>query len=65
MKIRYVDLCCGIGGFRVGINEFQKRHPDHEFECIFSADIKDGAILTYDANFGTKIGRATVQIVFN
>ena len=43
-KIRYVDLCCGIGGFRVGMNEFQKQYPEYQFECVFSADIKKGAI---------------------
>lgn len=46
-KIRYIDLCCGIGGFRVGINAFDPQR----FECVFSADIKKDAIITYNANF--------------
>jgi DNA (cytosine-5)-methyltransferase 1 len=42
--IRFIDLCCGIGGFRLGLN-------DKRFQCVYSADIKPSAIKTYNANF--------------
>lgn len=58
--LKYIDLCCGIGGFRMGINYFQKTHPKFKFECVFSADIKDDAIKTYDTNFNTNIGRVNI-----
>ncbi len=50
--IRYVDLCCGIGGFRVGINQFKSQF---NFECVLSADIKPDAIRTYNANFNEEM----------
>lgn len=45
-KTPYIDLCCGIGGFRVGINRYSDK-----FECVLSADIKKDAVTTYNANF--------------
>ena len=45
-KTTYIDLCCGMGGFRVGIN----RYSDN-FECVLSADLKKDAVKTYNANF--------------
>lgn len=59
--IRYIDLCCGIGGFRVAIERYQKYNPSYDFQCVFSADIKDDAIKTYDANFGTDIGKVDIN----
>lgn len=59
--IRYIDLCCGIGGFRVAIERYQKHNPSYNFTCVFSADIKDDAIKTYDANFGTDIGKVDIN----
>lgn len=53
-KIRFIDLCCGIGGFRVGIEQFAKDpayQSKYEFECVFSADIKLDAIRIYNRNF--------------
>lgn len=35
MEIKYIDLCCGISGFRIGINEFQKQNNNYTFKCIF------------------------------
>lgn len=56
MNIKYIDLCCGIGGFRVGIERFQQECNDAiTFECVFSADIKKDALDTYNANFGTNL----------
>ena len=49
--INYIDLCCGIGGFRLALENFQKTHTNYKFNCILSADIKDDAIKTYNLNF--------------
>lgn len=51
-KLRFIDLCCGIGGFRVGINAYTSH-----FKCVLSADIKPGAIKTYNINFGENMLR--------
>jgi DNA (cytosine-5)-methyltransferase 1 len=49
--INYIDLCCGIGGFRVALQNFQKTTTKYTFHCVLSADIKNDAIKTYNANF--------------
>ena len=49
--INYIDLCCGIGGFRVALERFQKKNTNIKFNCVLSADIKDDAIKTYNLNF--------------
>jgi len=49
--INYIDLCCGIGGFRVALESFQKKNTNIKFNCVLSADIKDDAIKTYNMNF--------------
>lgn len=58
--IRYIDLCCGIGGFRVGIEAFQQGNQRYRFNCVYSADIKDDAIETYNANFGESMTRRDI-----
>jgi len=50
--IKYVDLFAGIGGFRYGIEEFQRKNPKFQFECIKTVDIKKDALNTYNLNFG-------------
>jgi DNA (cytosine-5)-methyltransferase 1 len=50
INIDYIDLCCGIGGFRIAINNFQKK-SNYNFNCVMSADIKDDALKTYNINF--------------
>ena len=47
-QIRYIDLCSGIGGFRVALNNVETIHAT----CVLSADIKQDAIDTYNLNFG-------------
>ena len=42
--IKFIDLCSGIGGFRLGLS-------DQRFKCVFSADIKSDAVQTYNLNF--------------
>ena len=45
--IKYIDLCSGIGGFRIAIENTKA----NSFECVLSADIKQDAIDTYNINF--------------
>lgn len=41
----FIDLFCGIGGFRIGMEKAG-------FKCAFSAEIQPHACLMYEANFG-------------
>ena len=47
MVVKYIDLCAGIGGFRVALNNLST----DRFKCVLSADIKQDAIDTYNINF--------------
>jgi len=49
--VNYIDLCYGIGGFRVALENFQRKNTNIKFHCVLSADIKDDAIKTYNLNF--------------
>jgi DNA (cytosine-5)-methyltransferase 1 len=51
--IKYIDLFCGIGGFRIAA-EKTAREMNFEAECVFSSDIDPRAQETYFANFGEK-----------
>lgn len=44
-KYKGIDLFCGIGGFRLAME-------DNGVECVFSSDIDSFAQQTYKANFG-------------
>ncbi len=65
--IKYIDLFCGIGGFRFAANNsFQKAGINGE--CVFSSDIDKNAQISYAANFGetpvgdiTKVNAADIQ----
>ncbi|MCO5052077.1 MAG: DNA (cytosine-5-)-methyltransferase [Verrucomicrobiae bacterium] len=46
-QLRFIDLFCGIGGFRIA---FERAGC----ECVFSSDWNDKAQETYAANFGEK-----------
>ncbi|RPH87973.1 MAG: DNA cytosine methyltransferase, partial [Chroococcales cyanobacterium metabat2.561] len=37
-KIRFIDLFCGLGGFRVAIEQVC-RQQNLESDCVFSCDI--------------------------
>lgn len=50
-NIRFVDLFCGIGGFRYGIEKVC-RDRDLASECVFSSDIDESCKLAYKTNFG-------------
>ena len=51
--IRYIDLFCGIGGFRVAV---QKAAPLFAFDpvCVLSSDIDEDCQTAYEANFGDR-----------
>lgn len=50
---RFVDLFCGIGGFRVALEK-------EGLECVFSCDIDEQAQKAYHRNFGeTPLGDIT------
>lgn len=50
-KIRFIDLFCGLGGFRVAIEQVC-RQKNLESDCVFSCDIDKDARSIYQANFG-------------
>ncbi len=51
--LRFVDLFCGIGGFRYGL-EMAARKRDVPTECLFSSDIDAACQISYEANFGER-----------
>lgn len=44
-RLRFIDLFCGIGGFRLAFERAGAR-------CVFSSDYDKHSRLTYEANFG-------------
>lgn len=52
-KLKFIDLFCGIGGFRVA---FEEACQENEIkpECVFSSDIDKFCQVSYEANFGEK-----------
>lgn len=50
-KIKFIDLFCGIGGFRVAMDE-ACRENDLIPECVFSSDIDTFCQDSYELNFG-------------
>lgn len=52
-QIRFIDLFCGIGGFRVA---FEEACAEQEInaKCVFSSDIDKFAQDSYEANFGER-----------
>lgn len=52
-KIRYIDLFCGIGGFRYAIENASKENQ-MKAECMLSSDIDIHCQLAYEENFGEK-----------
>lgn len=51
--MRFIDLFCGIGGFRFGAEKFFRTHKI-KFKCVFSSDIDEYAQKSYCANFDEK-----------
>jgi len=52
-KIRFIDLFCGIGGFRIAFEE-ACQEQDINAKCVFSSDIDKFAQDSYEANFGER-----------
>ncbi|MEZ4971532.1 MAG: DNA cytosine methyltransferase [Flavobacteriaceae bacterium] len=52
-KLKFIDLFCGIGGFRVAFEEACDEN-DIQPDCVFSSDIDKYAQESYEANFGEK-----------
>lgn len=51
--VRFIDLFCGIGGFRFAVDAVARRHQV-KTECVFSCDIDTECQRAYLANFGEK-----------
>lgn len=45
MSVKFIDLFCGVGGIRLGMEE-------QGFECVMSSDINPECQRTYKENFG-------------
>ncbi len=51
--IRFVDLFCGIGGFRVAAEQISSE-LGVPAKCVFSSDIDEDCQRAYEINFGEK-----------
>src|SRR5690554_762710 len=60
-KLKFIDLFCGIGGFRVAFEEACEEN-NIESECVFSSDIDKYAQDSYEANFGERPSGDITQI---
>ncbi|MEM0993767.1 MAG: DNA cytosine methyltransferase [Bacteroidota bacterium] len=52
-KIKFIDLFCGIGGFRIAFEQACETHNINA-KCVFSSDIDKYVQVSYEANFGEK-----------
>jgi DNA (cytosine-5)-methyltransferase 1 len=52
-SMKYIDLFCGIGGFRLAA-ETVCREAGIAARCVFSSDIDQDAQKSYAANFGER-----------
>lgn len=59
--LKYIDLFCGIGGFRIAM-ETVCQEREIESECVFSSDIDLDAQKAYEANFGERPAGDITQI---
>jgi DNA (cytosine-5)-methyltransferase 1 len=53
VPLKYIDLFCGIGGFRIA-TEMVCEERNLESICVFSSDVDSNAQKIYEANFGEK-----------
>lgn len=51
--LKFIDLFCGIGGFRYAITHTARKRA-LRFECVLSSDIDPHCQLAYEANFGER-----------
>lgn len=52
-KLKFIDLFCGIGGFRIAMDQACKEN-DLIPECVFSSDIDKFCQDSYENNFGER-----------
>lgn len=52
-KLKFIDLFCGIGGFRIAMDQACNEN-DIIPECVFSSDIDKFCQYTYENNFGER-----------
>ncbi len=52
-KLKFIDLFCGIGGFRIAFEEACEANNIRP-ECVFSSDIDTFCQDSYEANFGER-----------
>lgn len=52
-KLKFIDLFCGIGGFRIAFEQACKENAV-QTECVFSSDIDKFVQQSYEANFDEK-----------
>lgn len=64
IKIRYIDLFCGIGGFRIAASQVFEKY-NVQSECLFSSDIDPFAREAYFANFNDYPAGDITQIAEN
>ena len=60
-QLRYIDLFCGIGGFRIAIDAVCRK-LGVTAECVFSSDIDAECRKAYKANFGESPSGDITQI---
>lgn len=51
--VRFIDLFCGIGGFRYGFEQACEKHNVNP-ECVLSSDLNKYSQDSYEANFGER-----------
>ena len=54
-SINYINLCCGIGGFRIALENWNKKLSS-TFICVLFTDIKDDDTKTYNLNLNGNNG---------
>jgi DNA (cytosine-5)-methyltransferase 1 len=52
-ELKFIDLFCGIGGFRIAAQAICEEHGLTP-RCVFSSDIDPDAQTAYEANFGDR-----------
>ena len=60
--LRFIDLFCGIGGFRLAAQTVAQEHRWTP-RCVFSSDIDTDAQTAYEANFGERPTGDITQVV--
>ena len=51
LMIKFIDLFCGTGGFRIGVEMICHQYNIYS-QCVFSSDIDIDSQKIYTANFG-------------